>query len=202
MSAWRGASESFGKSWSLGSPYTPGHPAKWPRDMFCSTRTMLKAGMRVYPKLLSGQILLQYLCFVFWCTESKTCYFTAPSNNPMILWHNTCQVRSNTWSHGHATGWFIHCHPPSPGPKGTMESWASISKIHQWPYFPKSTFTQLPFIICPLTALTEGKKGKREGRGTGQEWRTVSPKLQICRISSRQWSRDLERCAIVTRSLA
>lgn len=97
-------------------------------------------------------------------------YFAVLSKGPITSRHNTCQIRSNAWSWGHATGCCVHCHPPPPGPNGTMESRASVPKIRQGPYFPKGTFIQMPVIICLLTEAKEG-----EGRkGMIQEQRKIN----------------------------
>lgn len=77
--------------------------------------------------------------------------------------------------------------PPPHGPNGTMASWASTSKIHQWPYFPKSTFAQMAFLLCLWIEgkkKGEGEEGNERGTGVGVglgvEWKIIGPKSQIC----------------------
>ena len=58
--------------------------------------------------------------------------------------------------------WFMHCHLHH---QNQIAQWClqHISKIHQWPYFPKSTFAWKAFIIC---LLIEGKERGKEEEGS------------------------------------
>lgn len=62
--------------------------------------------------------------------------------------------------------WAIHCHLHTPESNSTMVPWASISKIHWWPYFPKSTFAERLSQSAYWFKEKRGKEEEGSERGT------------------------------------
>ena len=129
-----------------------------------------------------------------------------------MLFHCTPK-RPNYYNIMHATpepklGLIYALPPPSPETNSTMMSSASISKIHQWPYFPKSTSARKAFIICLLIEGKErGKEEEGSERGTkgwGENEGLYGLNCRSAWLASHEQrsTEDLEDCAVTTFGLA